>query len=345
MAAPDRIHRLFLLVSRLQSGRIHSARELSVILGVSYWTIVRDLKLLQRSGIPVLFDKARKGYAITGASLLPPTQLTVEEALAILTLSQGMGSKKNGIPFLEAAESAGLKFLSSIPGEMRSELTETISGISFKADPHHPLTGKQGHYENIQAGMRETRKVRILYWSVFERKEIATLLSPYTLLYSNRSWYAIGRSSFHRSIRTFHIGRIRSSELTEERFDKPRRFSVDQYFGDAWHMIREPKERHTIVIRFAPLVAANVAEVIWHATQKVSYLRDGSIEFRVNVEGLREISWWILSYGDQAEVLEPPQLRTMISEHVARLATTYSAELADRDTNGDGAARRSESAR
>ncbi len=37
-----------------------------------------------------------------------------------------------------------------------------------------------------------------------------------------------------------------------------------------------------------------------------------SSEFRV--DGLREITWWILGYGDQAQVLAPKVLRNKVLE-------------------------------
>ena len=43
----------------------------------------------------------------------------------------------------------------------------------------------------------------------------------------------------------------------------------------------------------------------------------------VTVSGLNEISWWILGYGDQAEVLKPPELRRLIAQRVDKMATMY----------------------
>ena len=47
----------------------------------------------------------------------------------------------------------------------------------------------------------------------------------------------------------------------------------------------------------------------------------GPLTFRV--DGLSEISWWILGYGDQAEVLKPAELRELIADRVDRMAAVY----------------------
>ena len=71
------------------------------------------------------------------------------------------------------------------------------------------------------------------------------------------------------------------------------------------------------------MVAQNVAEVNWHKTQKLTFNTDGTLDFQVTVSGLNEISWWILGYGDQAEVLQPPELRRLVAGHAARMLGHY----------------------
>ena len=78
-----------------------------------------------------------------------------------------------------------------------------------------------------------------------------------------------------------------------------------------------------VVVRFSKLVAQNVAEVRWHKTQQLQFNDDGTLDFQVTVSGLKEISWWILGYGDQAEVLAPPKLRQLVAERTERAAAQY----------------------
>jgi proteasome accessory factor B len=66
-----------------------------------------------------------------------------------------------------------------------------------------------------------------------------------------------------------------------------------------------------------------VAEVLWHKTQQTTFNADGTLDYRVTVSGLSEISWWVLGYGDQAEVIEPVALRKLLAERSARMAALY----------------------
>jgi len=41
---------------------------------------------------------------------------------------------------------------------------------------------------------------------------------------------------------------------------------------------------------------------------------DGSVTMEFRVDGLGEIGWWVLGYGDQVELLAPKALRKRIAD-------------------------------
>jgi proteasome accessory factor B len=69
---------------------------------------------------------------------------------------------------------------------------------------------------------------------------------------------------------------------------------------------------YNVKLKFTPKVATNVTEVYWHSTQKVTHNSDGSAIMEFRVDGINEIFWWILGYGDQVQVLSPKVLREKI---------------------------------
>jgi proteasome accessory factor B len=281
-----------------------------------------------------LFDDDHERYRIPGTYFLPPTNFSTEEALAVIVLCYEMGNDSR-LPFYQAAQSAALKLEGSLPARVREQLSELSAAVQIKTGPGNRLTGQMPIYQRLLAAIALRRSVEIVYDSASDREVLTLKLSPYRMLYSRRSWYVIGRSALHREVRTFNVGRIRSLQALDERFSLPRGFSIERYLGNAWHLIPEGPDVE-VVVRFAPLVARNVAEVAWHKTQRALWRDDGSLDFHVRVAGIREISWWILGYGDQAEVLKPARLRQLIARHAANLVEIYNgrSELADstRDT-------------
>jgi proteasome accessory factor B len=323
----SRITRLLQLLRLLQTGRGHNAADLARTCGVSRRTIFRDLEQLRAAGAPVEFDEDRQHYHIPGTYFLPPTNFTAEEALAMIAMAHELGAKGK-LPFYEPARSAALKLEGSLPYQLREAMRSVSQSIRIRLSPVNPLEGKKSIYEQLVDAIAQRKAVRICYQSLTEWRDITTKLRPYQLLFNRHSWYVIGRSSMHRELRTFHVGRIRRLEKLTESFRIPRRFSVERYLKNAWQMIPEDGPDQTVVVRFQHLVAQNVAEVNWHKTQRCEFNDDGTMDYTVLVSGLREISWWILGYGDQAEVLSPPALRELVLRRAAGAVARYNRQPA-----------------
>ncbi|QDT30792.1 helix-turn-helix transcriptional regulator [Thalassoglobus polymorphus] len=325
MSSIGKIRRLLNLMERLQSGRIYNTKELADFCNVSRRTIFRDIKTLQDSGIPVLYDASKTGYWISSGTYLPPTDFTLAETLSLMLLAQEMGSSKRGVPFQGVSRDAALKLQSNLPNHLRQYVGELTASVKINTEPQADLDGSQQHYERALEALTSRKKIRLRYNSLYDRKVIRTLVSPYRLLFQRRAWYIIGRSSMHRAVRTFHVGRIQDSEITDDEFTPPPRFTLQRYLGNAWNLVRERGARSDVVVRFQPLVAQNVAEVSWHKTQRLVWNPDGTMDFHVTVDGIHEISWWIMGYADQAEVLQPSSLVDLITTRVQRMAKIYKA--------------------
>jgi proteasome accessory factor B len=123
----------------------------------------------------------------------------------------------------------------------------------------------------------------------------------------------LGFSDLHKSVRTFKLSRIKELETTDKCFVGGDKFNLADYLGRAWSMIPEGRI-YNVKLRFLPKVAENVTEVQWHSTQQVARNPDGSATVEFRVDGLGEITWWILGYGDQVQVLAPKALRTRVAE-------------------------------
>ncbi|MBN2023452.1 MAG: WYL domain-containing protein [Pirellulales bacterium] len=316
-----RLQRLLKLLGLLQGGRAYNAEALAEACGVSRRTVFRDLEALRAADLLLLYDEDQRRYCLPGAHFLPPTNFTPEEALALIVLCHEMG--RGEMPFLAPARSAALKLEGALPARLREQLHATIDAVRISLPPANPLRGQQPVFDQLVEAAGRRRCVRIRYVAPLDDGEISTRLSPYRVFFSRRSWYVIGRSSLHRGTRTFNVGRILSLVPLEDTYAIPRGFSVERHLRNAWHLIPEPGPDQDVVIRFQKKVARNVAEVQWHKTQRVEFNTDGTLDFRVTVSGVHEISWWVLGYGDQAEVLHPPELRRIVAAHAARMTRLY----------------------
>ncbi len=311
----SRISRVIQILTTLQAGKSYAVSDLSKMFGTSRRTIFRDLKELQAIGVPYRYDARTGGYMIEPEFFLPPIDLNLQEALSLLLLAH-KGRDQIQLPFKNSVLLAALKIENNLPAKIRRYCNKALQNISTRASAQALVTDSAGFdktFAQLQQSIVKKRKVNIRYHSLFEGAIIDVELCPYHLLFNNRAWYVLGRSSLHESVRTFKLNRIRELTTTQRCFVDGENFDVYEYFGRAWSMIPEGRI-YNIKLRFLPKVANNVAEVQWHSTQKVVRNSDGSATVEFRVDGIGEITWWILGYGDQVQVLAPKELRKKVLE-------------------------------
>ena len=317
-----RITRLLRLLQTLQSGSGKNVSALAGLFQVNRRTIFRDLKTLRQAGMPLEYDPESERYYVSPTWAMPPTRLTPEEAFALIGLATEFVRSRD-VQFYDAAYDAALKLERTLPKALRQTVRREIGGVQVQSRPMSELDGHTNTYRQLVDAIARRKAVRMVYGSLTEWETIETELRPYRLLFSQRSWYVLGRSSMHQEVRTFNLIRIKSLDVLKRKYAIPKSFSLDKHLGNSWRLIPSSEQENHVVIRFASLVAKNVAEVKWHKTQKTKFLPDGSLEFKAQVSGLFEIVWWILGYGDQAEVVRPAKLRRLVAQRVAKMAAIY----------------------
>ena len=317
----ERLQRILEMVSLLQSSQPLTADDLAAQFNVHRRTIFRDIKMLGDAGFTLVFDDKTGGYRADESAFLPPLHLRLSEALALLMTVQGAGHA-GMLPLMGEAYAGALKLEAVLPRSVQDFCGSLLQRCSVKLAAQSMHHHASSLFRRLQRAVREKRKMNIEYDSFFEKKLIRTVLSPYHLFFGQRAWYVIGHSSMHREIRTFKVSRIRNLEMRNQLYvlDKP--FDIAEYFGDAWSMIPEGRT-YQVCLVFESRVAANVAEVSWHPRQRLNWLDDGRLQFDVRVDGLGEISWWIMGYGDQVRVINPKPLQDRIHKMAQNICKLY----------------------
>jgi predicted DNA-binding transcriptional regulator YafY len=57
-------------------------------------------------------------------------------------------------------------------------------------------------------------------------------------------------------------------------------------------------------------------ETRWHLTQTATTSADGSVVLTFEIDGLEEISHWLLGWTGQFQVLQPEELRRTVAERL-----------------------------
>jgi len=301
-----RLHRVLKLLTILQGGTDLPAAKLAEQMGVSRRTLFRDLKMLEAAGIPY-YHQPGVGYRVAPSFFLPPVNLKVSEALGLMMLAKSVQAHKHQ-PLAEPTVDAVQKLMAMMPQPLKQVIHEMMQRVTVRPAPVVWQQIKHEAYATMQQAIDEHRVVHMQYHSLFDGGEIDLDLRPYHLHFATRAWYVIGYSEKTQDVRTFKLTRIKAHELTDRRFKPDKDFSIESYLGKAWQLIPEGRV-YNIELEFTAKVGTNVSEIRWHPTQQHKLLSDGRCLMHFEVDGLNEISWWLLGYGDQVIVRKPAALR------------------------------------
>jgi predicted DNA-binding transcriptional regulator YafY len=318
----DRLARLTRLVSILQSHpEGMRTADIAARVGMSVRTVYRDLVALQEElRLPVWGEDGVWGIDSEKA-FLPPLKLTQQEAMAVVLSARLMVRYADKYdPDLAAAFE---KLERGLPSPLAEHVERTLDGLS-KAPRDETFSA---NVRLLTRAWAERRVVTIDYAPANYEAGAAprqATVRPYLLEPSlqTHALYLIGFDEERDALRTFKIERIKAAALTPRTFEPPDPATTTSALRAAWDIIADqpPVE---IVLRFAPGVAARVLEATWHPTQTVETEPDASLRWRATVSGTIEIRLWILSWGDEVEVLAPASLREDVAATHRRAAARY----------------------
>jgi predicted DNA-binding transcriptional regulator YafY len=296
-----------------------SAQDLADRVGVSKRTIYRDIEAMDRdAGVPIWADGGR--FGLEEGAFLPPLALTLDEAMTFFLAARVLAkaSDERDTELIGAY----VKLATILPPVLAEHLRETVD--AYASTPRNDRFTRV--FRVLTQAWVERRVVEIEYGpGVYDAAKPSrrTRVHPYALEPSalTRALYLIGYDEERRGRRTFKVERILAASLTPDSFAASPQ-AIARELLVAWDVISdEPAQR--VVVRFTADVAARVSETRWHPTQELEPDSDGSVVWQARVSGLREVRGWVLSWGGDAEVLEPAELREWVLAELARTADRY----------------------
>ncbi len=307
------LERMLKIHEALQTGRPASPALLAEELEVSGKTVQRDVEFMrERLRLPVEFSRTHGGYRYTEpVAGFPSVHVTEGEVLALLVAQRAL-EQYRGTPFEATLRSAFAKLTNA----MQDETVFTPGpGISFR--PLGVSTHDLGVFELLHAGVRQRREVRFGYRKIKSAAAEVRRVRPHHLACVQGRWYLVAWDALRDAMRTFALTRISAPRLLERRFERVQGFDIGKYFGNSFGVFAGEGSIE-VRIRFDAGAARLVAERTWHPTQDLRALPGGESELTLRLNDLREVAAWVLSWGEHAWVVSPPELvESVRNSHVA----------------------------
>jgi predicted DNA-binding transcriptional regulator YafY len=313
-----RVPRLIRLITEIKTNPRQTPARLYRTLGISRSQYLQDKALLERAfGFKVQFNRAKHSYEVLEDPYLPIINLKLSEAFALILAVRQLSASGDYILTYEAIEGIK-KIVAAAQTELRSflqnVLDETVLRDGFGCDA--------SILESLRQACAEHHHVVIIY----EHYDQDTLwrheIDPYQLFFRRRALYLDAYDKGTRALRVFRVNRIKKLEFTGLRGAMVTDYSFAGRFQDSFSTF-VGEGTTAVKVRFTKRLAPYIKESLWHWSQCLTPLPDGSLLYEVRVSYPREVAWWAMSWGSEAEVLEPPELRVYVAEEVQRLSKLY----------------------
>ncbi len=222
-----RISRLTAILTQLQTKRILTAANLSEKFGVSKRTIYRDIKALEKAGVPILTEEG-KGYALMEGYRLPPIMLTEKQANALI-LAEQLVLKSKDASFLQDYSEA----IDKIKSILRYTVKDKANLLADRTRYDEAINQERNsnNLSDLQDALTSYRLVQVEYVNK-EGVVTSRVIEPFAIL-SAENWYLIAWCRLRKGFRFFRPDRIQKMEILSENFE-PHNLTLQEYF-DKYH--------------------------------------------------------------------------------------------------------------
>lgn len=299
----DRLRRLLFLVPYVRRHPGITLEALAEALGVEKEGLLHELELLAMVGRPPfqpddyidVYVENGRVYVELDQRLSAPPRLTAGEAAALFAAASLLEPAAG-----DALGAALAKLEAVLPPAAKERAREMTRRIHAGAEGPAELVP-------LREAVTDRREITFDYFAHGRGATEARRVQPLELLNHRGQWYLAGFDRGRGEERLFRLDRLQNLVLTDARFEPPSTRTANS---------RVPSPSGGEVrVRFTRAAAPYVRE---RFGEHARLLSDGQVEVTVTGASERWLVGWVLSFGGDAEVLEPAWAR----EAVARAAQT-----------------------
>lgn len=298
------LSRLFEIVYILLNKKSVTANELAERFGVSVRTIYRDIDMLSSAGIPVYASQGKGGgISLLKNYVLDKSVLTENEQNEILYALQSLAIAR-------APEADRLL------ARLGSLFNRSGMGwIEVDFSPWGSDKNRADQFTVIKNAILSRRIIEFNYYGSSGEKSIRRI-EPVKLVFKVNAWYLQGFCLIKNAYRFFKITRISDLRIRQETFSEraPAELSEDVEVQNA-------RKWTDVCLKVSARGAYRVYDEFYE--KDIVKNRDGSFTITVSLPENKWLIRYILSFGADAEVLSPQNIRDMILSELNEITGKY----------------------
>lgn len=310
--------RLFQILYLLMERGEMTAGELATRMEVSTRTIYRDLDALSAAGIPVYAQKGSGG----GIRLMEQFQmqrslLSGEDQEQILTALQSLDA-------VGAADSAAV--ITQLSGLFGRKVEDWLE-VDFESWGSKKT--EKEYFGLCRQAILGRHPMEFLYYNSSGEQQ-RRVMEPYRLCFKGGNWYVLGYCRMRQDNRLFRLNRMADVVVLRDVFE-PKPLPGEAGNPQRTEKPQEPKasvewtdsagEMMMVEVKFTKAAGYQVLD--FFAPEEITMLSDGGFHVRTQFPPGRWVLGFLLSFGAEAEVLDPPSLRSQIAVEAEKIRKNY----------------------
>ena len=319
MAKKQTYTRYIWFIDQARRRRHPSTTSLMAKFEISLAQAQRDIEYMRTFlGAPLKYVAADRGYELEDGAFSLPSVWVEDDELLFLALAKELVHDPDSRKILSrlldkiAVNSGGLEAVKD--------------AVSYKGMGHYRQ--KPGILVPLLDAILKKQPAEILFQEIYGPPcpPAWRRVEPLHLLFYRANWYLL--AVYGRQWRTFALSRIEQVKVLEGAIRKPSpkkiRDTIDSAFG-----IFVTDQEHPLVkvrLRFIPDMARFARSVLFYPGQEFCDGAGGCLEVSFPSTLNRELVGEILAFGEQVEVLDPPELREELRKIIKRTGAVYSQD-------------------
>lgn len=324
-----RADRLLSMLLLLQTRGKLTAQTLAEELDVSRRTILRDIDALSYAGIPIYAEGGHGG----GISLDEHYRTTLtglnETEIRALFISENTQLMKD-IGLGEATQRLQHKLSAALPRQQQSIVEQVRQRIYL--DPTWWWQGDISlpFWSDLQKAVFEDYRIQAVYEN-FNGEVAERLLEPYSLVAKAAQWYLIAKRD--QPFRLYRVSRFRSINVQNSHFNREEGFDLIKFWHAHLNEFREALAEYTFTLQIDPERLGFVHSLMPERFQITGTdPHTGWKTLRFQVESMDLAKMLVFGLGNQAVIVDPPELREEILCGIEALQTTIPHSLLDKSS-------------